>query len=722
VGGAEGVGVTFLKETFSSARANPDHRRHQGAARAVLKALLPESGSDIKGSLRSRGDLLEASGYAGRPRDFAELIHILDHEARLITPTDPEGKEPAADAASPPREGERYYQLTHDYLVPSLRDWITLKRKETWRGRAELCLEERTAQWRNSGQRRFLPSARESLAIGLGVPRRKRNAEQQAILRAACWFHAWRWGGALAVLLLLVLIAHQYLSSVRKQRLEDQIQSLLDTAPEGVPFAIDKLRSDEALAGTLLQAHWQRATDFHHQLRAAFALSALGAGDPEFLTGALARAPAAECKNIVQALQSSSDVALGELRAQAGDQQTPGPIRVRYAIVLLHLGDTGAARRMLTLAPDPTDRTTFIHGFKLWHGDLRSLADLLEPSKEDSFLSGLCAALGQIEPDNLGDHEKEALHHALSVVYTEAPGPGAHSAAGWALRQWQLPLPAVPATAGRHWFVNAFGMNLLQMQAGTFVMGDPQEQDSRPHPVTLTRPFFIGDRQVSVSQFRQFMEDPAYAASQKPPGWTGPKPDISPAPDCPVQMVNWYDVLLFCNWLSRKEGREPCYEPTGKKEKIKVIGQPEEAEHEVWAWHPDKNGYRLPTEAEWEYACRAGTITRFSFGNDASLLPSYSVFRALRTAAGGSRLPNAWGLFDMHGNILEWCWDHYGPYPEGPVIDPRGPAQGSTRLQRGSAYFKSEDECSSASRSPALFPLARMSMSGFRVACPGPPR
>ncbi len=93
VGGTEGVGVTFLEETFGSAQANPKHRLHQKAAQAVLKALLPESGTDIKGQMRSRQELLEASGYVNRPRDFDDLIHILDPELRLITPTEAEDKD-----------------------------------------------------------------------------------------------------------------------------------------------------------------------------------------------------------------------------------------------------------------------------------------------------------------------------------------------------------------------------------------------------------------------------------------------------------------------------------------------------------------------------------------------------------------------------------------------------------------------------------------------------
>ena len=132
VGGTEGIGLTFLQETFSASTAPPEHRVHQKAAEAVLRALLPESGTDIKGQMRSRLELLEASGYASRPRDFGDLIHILDPELRLITPTDPEGLASGSRANLP---SGKYYQLAHDYLVHSLRDWLTRKQKETRRGR-----------------------------------------------------------------------------------------------------------------------------------------------------------------------------------------------------------------------------------------------------------------------------------------------------------------------------------------------------------------------------------------------------------------------------------------------------------------------------------------------------------------------------------------------------------------------------------------------------------
>jgi eukaryotic-like serine/threonine-protein kinase len=131
VGGTEGIGLSFLEETFSASTAPPEHRFHQKAAQAVLKALMPESGTDIKGQMRSRQELLQASGYANRPRYFDDLIHILDPELRLITPTDPEGFPSEHHATLP---SGSYYQLTHDYLVHSLRDWLTRKQRETRRG------------------------------------------------------------------------------------------------------------------------------------------------------------------------------------------------------------------------------------------------------------------------------------------------------------------------------------------------------------------------------------------------------------------------------------------------------------------------------------------------------------------------------------------------------------------------------------------------------------
>ena len=189
VGGTEGVGVTFLEETFSSPHANPKHRLHQKAARDLLKALLPDSGTDIKGRMRSEQDLRDAAGSAGRPRDFHDVLHILDNELRLITPTDPEGS--GAERQVAPLAG-RYYQLTHDYLVPSLRDWLTRKQTESRRGRAELKLVERASLWNARPESRHLPSTAEWASIRLLTRKHDWTDAQQRMMKRAGRFHGLR--------------------------------------------------------------------------------------------------------------------------------------------------------------------------------------------------------------------------------------------------------------------------------------------------------------------------------------------------------------------------------------------------------------------------------------------------------------------------------------------------------------------------------------------------
>jgi eukaryotic-like serine/threonine-protein kinase len=220
VGGTEGVGVTFLEETFSAPSANPQHRLHQKAARAVLKSLLPEQGSDIKGNMRSRQELLEASGYGDRPKDFDDLLRILDSEVRLITPTDPEG----ADADAPNRKVEtsqKFYQLTHDYLVPSLRDWLTRKQKETRRGRAELRLADRAALWKEKRENRHLPSLWEFLNIRLLTDKKKWTDPQRMMMGKAGRFHGIRTGIAAAVLIALALSGVALSRQIEEKRQAD---------------------------------------------------------------------------------------------------------------------------------------------------------------------------------------------------------------------------------------------------------------------------------------------------------------------------------------------------------------------------------------------------------------------------------------------------------------------------------------------------------------------
>ncbi|MCA9047845.1 MAG: formylglycine-generating enzyme family protein, partial [Planctomycetaceae bacterium] len=241
VGGTAGIGVNFLEETFSSRTANPKHRLRQQAARDVLQALLPEVGTDIKGHMRSHAELLEASGDQQRPAEFDDLLKMLDGELRLITPTDPEG-DSVSDSSRDSSLATRYYQLTHDYLVPSLREWLTRKQQETRRGRAELKLAERSALWHAKPENRHLPSLAEWLRIRTLTDNGKWTPPQQIMMQKAGRRHLVRTGSLLAIFL-AVSLTFQFL--LVRQRAASLVESLKTASPEQITALVRQ--ADESL-------------------------------------------------------------------------------------------------------------------------------------------------------------------------------------------------------------------------------------------------------------------------------------------------------------------------------------------------------------------------------------------------------------------------------------------------------------------------------------------
>ena len=201
VGGARGIGVTFLEESFVVESAPPENRRYRRAAAQVLKALLPETGSDIKGGMRSERELLEKSGYNKQPNDFKRVVEILDQNLRLITPTDAPAV-PAADGETKETlDTEKCYQLAHDYLVPSLRKWLTRKQRETWRGRAEFRLAERATLWNARPENHRLPGWWESLNLRLLTRKKDWTAPQRKMMQKV-----WRYYRKRLAILVVILI------------------------------------------------------------------------------------------------------------------------------------------------------------------------------------------------------------------------------------------------------------------------------------------------------------------------------------------------------------------------------------------------------------------------------------------------------------------------------------------------------------------------------------
>jgi len=210
---------------------------------------------------------------------------------------------------------------------------------------------------------------------------------------------------------------------------------------------------------------------------------------------------------------------------------------------------------------------------------------------------------------------------------------------------------------------NTLGMEFIRVPAGVFDMGDltgQNERNERPaHSVTLSRDFFVGKYEITQELYESVIGDnPSYYSGQD---------------NLPVEQLSWYEAVRFTNALSVQEGLAPCYDDDGV-----VIG----AENNPYVCE----GYRLLMEAEWEYAARAGTTTRYSFGDDAGDIVNFAWYAAPRTHPVGEKQPNPWGLYDVHGNVWEWVYDLYGSryYEESPSIDPVGPTttQGMWRVYR----------------------------------------
>jgi formylglycine-generating enzyme required for sulfatase activity len=250
----------------------------------------------------------------------------------------------------------------------------------------------------------------------------------------------------------------------------------------------------------------------------------------------------------------------------------------------------------------------------------------------------------------------------------------------------------------------------VRIPGGTFLMGIPASEAGRfgdegpQHQVTVSG-FYMGKYEVTQKEWAEVM-------GSNPSNFKGDK--------LPVENVSWYDVIEYCNKRSVKEGLTPAYTRNG----------------DSVTWNRGANGYRLSTEAEWEYACRAGTTTAFNTGSKAESLSGsanvadqtakakYSDWTIVEirdgyaeTAPVGSYRPNSFGLYDMHGNVYEWCWDWYGSYSGGAQIDPAGPASGANRVIRGGSWSYDAAHLRSASRvinTPGL----RYSDLGFRLVRP----
>ncbi|MCC6553601.1 MAG: formylglycine-generating enzyme family protein [Polyangiaceae bacterium] len=290
----------------------------------------------------------------------------------------------------------------------------------------------------------------------------------------------------------------------------------------------------------------------------------------------------------------------------------------------------------------------------------------------------------------------------IALAAGGAVGAGAGALAGWTGEPWALGVGAgvlglaawlagsgepIAVEERKKKLSDALGM--IELPGGTFWMGseegEPGSYDGeQPRHRETIEPFAMSRYVVRQSLYHAVM---------------GENPSSVKGDDLPVTDVSWFDAVRFCNALSERERRRRAYR----------IG---EGEQPTVEWDPTADGFRLPTEAEWEYAARAGTTTAYSFGDDASQLDEYAWWHSnsnMRPHPVGMKKPNPWGLFDVHGNVYEWCWDVFGTYDK-----PRSTV--GARVLRGGSFGHSYPRTlHSAFRSRNL-PEGRFDYFGFRCA------
>ena len=314
----------------------------------------------------------------------------------------------------------------------------------------------------------------------------------------------------------------------------------------------------------------------------------------------------------------------------------------------------------------------------------RSLALRLSLALPLLLAAGLVAAWPVVR-DAAVQVVREVVREAVGEAAKEAVMQAAQEAAAQAAKEAAV-LPRNPDEPGEpgksdkpegmETFVNSMGMEFALIPAGTFQMGCGSEAErcadaEKPrHEVTISRSFYLGRHEVTQAQWELVM---------------GENPSKFKGPRRPVDNVSWEDAREFIRRLNAREGHRR---------------------------------YRLPTEAEWEYAARAGTATAYSFRDDKGQWGDYAWYdgnSGAETHPVGEKRPNAWGLFDMHGNVWEWAQDWKGPYTAEPTTDPQGPETGERRVLRGGSWSDSAGNCRSAFRG-GLGPDVRGEFSGFRLA------
>jgi len=433
-------------------------------------------------------------------------------------------------------------------------------------------------------------------------------------------------------------------------------------------------------------------------------------------------------------LQVETQKTLGDLEDEAAKERL-GRQQAAAAMALLHLDVPAGAWDVLRQRTDPRARSYFIDRAATYGVPAEALiAKLLDKDVDVSIRHALLLTLGEYDKGQLSLRQRQRLVPKILDLYRRHPDAGLHAAAEWLLRRWGQEEVLVAQRAKlqetgsgfdasrpmnrRRWYVNRQGQTMVVVAGETFLMGsrvpDPQADATEiAHRKRIGREFALSATPVSKAQFARFQKSEFASVADVTTDSTFRATVLTD--DSPMVGVSWYDVAAYCNWLSKQEGipeGQWCYVPNAAgKYAAGMRAKPV---------YLRLKGYRLASEAEWEYACRAGATTKRFYGTSDDLLGEYAWYVAnspQRTRPVGWKKPNDFGLFDMHGNVWTWCHDSYvrafetaADYGDALAVKDAKP-----RALRGGA-FNMDARLLRASGREKGQPNHRMLNTGFRVA------
>ncbi len=762
------LGRTYLRRRFDPEVCPRRYRSLIPAIKKLLSALLPEQGNNLKGQGLNYKELQEVCGYENKPQRFAQVIETLDNELRIISPIHREGSDD---------EDQICYQLTHDYLVPSIRSWLEEEELQTQTGRARQKLRNHASLWSLKKEARQLPGLFEVAYIRSGTSPSEWSSLESEMMKTALRKIATR---ALTAAILLAVLGTVMILDLRKQRDTELLVQLKQANIENVPLIVNSieerfprmkeqvlsefqasnsgsaskarlallllddeeeaaaelkrllpefsfedfriftallderdvsldsytdlfqsqtvpsklrfqaacallatnqdatLNNDEiqvaiseavvdgliAKSGASLENWTLWLTPYQEHLtekltrifdaqgpqsdinKAAFILSIFLRDDPDTYSELLLRANDEQLSTLIDRI---IDIPEGHLQAlhqkRLQIENNPDSLDQKSKINLLaafvHLGETDFPFPYFHRQSDPSLRSQFVHKLAGSRVNPGRLLTHLEKSDNPDLSAGLLQVLGSIEPHRFTTVQQNELKQVSTKLFIEDPDPEVHSSSQWVLKKFGE-TPSVPSTSERDaekisqgWYATESGFTMIvpPPEYRTITLQDDSDQ------LSVNWTFGISSTEVTVKHFAEFEKD--YKLRIRP----------NTPPESAAGYLEISDAMKYCNWLTKKSGMSDddlCYEAVKRQLHPKVD-------------YLQRKGYRLPTEKEWELATRSGSRTYYHFGSTDDLVNDYAWHLENSNSQVhpvGLLKPNQLGLFDVCGNIGEWCHNH----------------------------------------------------------------